>query len=105
MKVFLAGPGDRAAFAAAARQLAAAGYVPVNPAKRYGRLTATRTAVLRRALVLMMTADALALLSGWHTDPACLLAVEVATMLGMPHAPLGDWVDSDSRSLLFLPEP
>ena len=101
MRVYIAGPitghadFNREAFADAAKQLQAAGHDPVNPCRSYGRPWGSQTWewYMRRAITLMLTCDAVAVLPGWERSRGATLEIRVARELGMRVAVLDQWTE------------
>ena len=100
MRVYIAGPmstlaeHNYPAFHASAEALEAAGYEPVSPAVDHGHPPGSMPWqwYMRRAVALLMTADAVALLDGWEASRGAGVEVDIATALGIPVWPLGEWL-------------
>lgn len=100
MKVYIAGPMtgipeyNYPEFHVASIALARAGHEPVNPAQDHGHPLGTKPWhwYMRRAITLMMTADAVALLDGWEGSSGAVLESELAIQLDMPVRHLDEWL-------------
>lgn len=98
MKVYIAGPItgrpdlNRIAFGDAVDGLRAAGYEPLSP---HGPLIEgwEWEHYMRRALTLMLTADAVALLPGWEDSRGAALEAHLAANLGMQVTGLINYFD------------
>lgn len=102
MKLYIAGPMtglpefNYPAFFDAADQLAAAGYDPINPARR-GVVDGKPWAdYLRDALVDVCQADGVALLPGHANSRGVHLERHVADALGLPVQPIVEWLEAVS---------
>lgn len=84
------------AFNAAADALRAFGHTVLNPvdAEKHNDTGAPQAWdwYMRHALRMVLEADALALLPGWEASKGATLEATVAKALGLPVAPLEDWV-------------
>lgn len=94
--LYIAGPmsgyigNNKLAFEAAADQLSAAGYKPVNPAP-YEREDWQWADYLRRDLPLLLKCDGVAVLPNWECSKGACLEVHVAQQLSMPVLPVEVW--------------
>ena len=98
MKVYIAGPItgqpdlNRIAFGDAVDGLRAAGYEPLSPhlplVDGWGW-----NQYMCRALALMLTAQAVALLHGWGDSPGARIEAQLAKDLGMQVADITDYMD------------
>ena len=97
MRVYIAGPMtgipafNYPAFHKAAGRLRLAGFDPVSPAVAlvdgWGRPD-----YLRRAIRLLLDADAIALLPEWEDSPGACLESQIGFELGMPVEDLTYWL-------------
>lgn len=98
MKVYIAGPMTNLpefnypAFHRAAEQLDAAGYQPLNPARRGVVEGKEWSDYLREALADVVRADGIAVLPGWQNSRGARLEVHVALELGLTFLPLEEWL-------------
>jgi len=73
------------AFNTLAAKLRAEGYTVLNPAESDGGTTyKPRPFYMRRAIEMLMQADAVVLLPGWLNSKGALLEVEIAQELDLP---------------------
>lgn len=83
------------AFHEAARQLAAVGYDPINPARTDGRENCREWLDFMRASLLDLAAcDGIATLPGWGDSRGAALEVFIAKSLGLPVRPVHEWLDA-----------
>lgn len=85
------------AFNAAAEELAVRGYEVLNPvdAELANPTPGTPQAwdwYMRRAIAMVIQADALSVLPGWQKSEGANLEVEIATQLGLDIRPHADWL-------------
>ena len=90
-RIYIAGPmtgvpeHNFPAFHAAAERLRQAGWEVVNPAENFGGQTdLPREAYLRADVALLVTCNAIAMLSGWEDSRGAKLEYLLARELGMP---------------------
>ncbi|WP_304458991.1 DUF4406 domain-containing protein [Alicyclobacillus sendaiensis] len=90
MKVYIAGPMtglpdyNYPAFFRAAEAIRALGDEPLNPAEGVTDLHQPWAWYMRRALRLLLDADAVAMLPGWQSSRGARLEYVIAQQLGMP---------------------
>ena len=106
MILYIAGPmtgypgHNYPAFHAAADSLRVAGYSVLNPAEPViaERMPDAESVPwewwMRRALRLLLDADGVALLPGWHESRGARIEHELAINLGMERRRLAEWVAS-----------
>ncbi len=99
-KLYISGPmtgiddDNRPAFAAAARQLRAAGYEVVSPAELDDneRVPMTWHDYLRRDIKVLMDCDAVATLPGWRESRGAKVETNLAMSLDMPVHHVMHWL-------------
>lgn len=105
MRVYIAGPmtgkpeWNYPAFHAAAKVIEAMGDVALNPAEQdleFAREHVEepdliRQTYLRHDLLLLSTADSVAVLPGWENSRGATWEVSVCRMLGLPVRQFGTW--------------
>jgi hypothetical protein len=102
MKIYVSGPmtgfpeHNLPAFAAAAKQLAAAGFDAVDPGIHGVDPAFAWTDYLRRDLVDLCGCEAVALLPEWERSRGAQLEVHVARALEMPVKTLDEWLAQDA---------
>jgi hypothetical protein len=84
---------NRPAFFEAERQLIAAGYEVINPARNGLPVNAAKSAHMKRDLEMLLTADAVALLPGWMDSHGANLERNVAYAIGLDIDSLATWLD------------
>ena len=101
VKVYIAGPMtglpdfNYPAFFAAAEQLDAAGYDPINPARMREGLDyqgAGWLDYMRHSLRDIAEADAIALLPGWQESRGARIEADLGNNLGLDVFPLQHWL-------------
>jgi hypothetical protein len=83
---------NRPAFMEAERELIAAGYDVINPARNGLPESATWQQHMRRDIVMLMEADGVALLPGWHDSRGAMIEDRLAGDLGILSDTLGWWL-------------
>lgn len=98
--IYIAGPMtgyddfNYPAFRAAAEQLGADGYLPLDPSKNYGGdQTRPRTDYLRCSLRQILRADGVAVLPGWEKSAGARMEIHVAHSLGLPIHQMDCWTE------------
>lgn len=97
MKIYISGPmtglpqNNYPAFMAAEAALIAAGYEVLNPARNGLPATATWDEHMRVDIIMLMGADAVALLDGWDESRGAAKEIHAAADL-MPVRPLDVWL-------------
>lgn len=97
-RIYLSGPMsglpdyNRPAFFQAERQLIAAGYDVINPARNGLPESATWEQHMRRDIVMMMEADGVALLHGWHGSRGANIEDDLAVRLGIQSETIYWWL-------------
>ena len=110
IKLYIAGPmtgipeHNFPNFHQAAAALEAAGYQVIHTANPDNlepeKLKSTSWQQwLRKAIAVMMEADAIALLPGWQASKGARLEIMVGLEVGMQSAPLKDWLNAAPRIL------
>ena len=101
MKLYIAGPMtglpdfNYPAFFAAAKDLRARGYGPINPARVRSNVVKPPTTWLdfmRHSLRDIADADGIATLPGWRASRGASLEVDIARRLELPVRPVQDWI-------------
>jgi hypothetical protein len=99
MKLYICGPMtgiedfNRPAFNRAARELTAAGYEVGNPAWIEYKSGMSWLDCMRKAIPLMMTCDALALLPGWEYSRGARAEMSLAVDLGISATTVRVWLE------------
>jgi hypothetical protein len=98
-KIYISGPMtgypefNYPAFKAAEIALRAHDYEPLNPACHDISGPAQRWQwYMRKAIIMLMEADAIATLPGWHDSRGAKIEVEIALVLHMPILSIQDWL-------------
>ena len=99
MRVYIAGPitgtdDYQERFSAAAEALTDAGHTPLSPTSVEPPADGTWEAWMRATTSLMVTADGIALLSGWETSRGARIEHDWMTSVGLPARPLQAWTST-----------
>lgn len=87
------------AFDRAEHQLAAAGYVVLNPAGNFGgNLELTRAQYMRLDIQQVLLSDGIALIDGWRESKGARLEIDIAHAVGARVQSVEWWVD-EARDL------
>ncbi|GAB6391227.1 MAG: DUF4406 domain-containing protein [Treponematales bacterium] len=100
MKVFVSGkitgdPGYRAKFRAAQARLEQAGYRVSNPAS-LDMPEEEWKAAMRKALILMLACDGVALLDDWRDSRGARLEISLALSVDIAMKPLFEWAGNSA---------
>jgi hypothetical protein len=97
-RIYLSGPMsglpdyNRPAFFEAERQLIAAGYAVISPARNGLPESATWQQHMRRNIAMLIEADGVALLPGWYGSRDAEIEDRLASELDIPSDNLGWWL-------------
>lgn len=102
MRVYISGPMtgrphlNRDVFNAAEDLLRLNGYDPINPSSNGLSDDATYDEHMRADLRMLLEADAVAVLPGWELSRGSQIETRLASDLGMPVRPVGDYLEDDA---------
>lgn len=102
MRVYISGPMtgcphlNRDAFNAAEDALRLVGYDPINPSSNGLPDDASYDEHMRADLRMLLDADAVAVLPGWELSRGSQIETRLASDLGMPIRPIGDYLEDDA---------
>lgn len=102
MRVYISGPMtgyplmNRVEFNRAEDALRIAGYDPINPSSNGLPDDALYDQHMRADLRMLLEADAVAVLPGWELSRGSQIETRLASDLGMPIRPVGDYLEDDA---------